>query len=88
MAMIRGSLQKWSRASYYHIIIDCIDKQEVRVGAEKSKELEVKLRKMFELNEQSQSVKEQPQVKSDTSDVIRRRKGKPDKRISRMSKKL
>ena len=34
--MIRGSLQKWSRASYYHII-DCIVKQEIKVGAEKSK---------------------------------------------------
>ena len=43
---------------------------------------------MFELNEQSQSAKEQPRVKSDASDVIRRRKGKPDKRISRMLKKL
>ncbi len=58
------------------------------MGAKKSKELEIKLRKMFELNEQSQSAKEQPQVKSDASDVIRRRKGKPDKRISRMLKKL
>ena len=43
---------------------------------------------MFELNEQSQSAKEKPQVKSDTGDVIRRRKGNPDKRISRMLKKL
>ena len=58
------------------------------MGAKKSKELEIKLRKMFELNEQSQSAKEQPRVKSDASDVIRRRKGKPDKRISRMLKKL
>jgi hypothetical protein len=55
------------------------------VEAEKSKELEIRLRKMFELNKQSQSGREQPQVKFDTSDVIRRRKGKPDKRIARMS---
>ena len=55
--MIRGSLQKWSIASYYHIIIDCIDKQEVKVGAEKSKELEIKLRKMFEINEKFQAKK-------------------------------
>ena len=55
---------------------------------EKSKELEIKLRKMFELNKQFKSEKEQPQVKSDSSDVIRRRKGKPDKRISRMPIKM
>ena len=53
--------------------------------AEKSKELEIRLQKMFELNKQSHSAREQPQVKFDASDVIRRRKGKPDKRISRMS---
>ncbi|UCD31409.1 MAG: hypothetical protein JSV38_11490 [Desulfobacterales bacterium] len=53
--------------------------------AEKSKELEIRLQKMFELNKQSQSAKEQPQAKFYTSDVIRRRKGKPDKRTSRMS---
>ena len=70
------------------LLIGRIDKREVRVDAEKSKELEIKLRKMFELNKQPQSTKEQPQVKSDSSNVIRRRKGKPDKRISRMSKKL
>ncbi|UCD90134.1 MAG: hypothetical protein JSW04_01455 [Desulfobacterales bacterium] len=56
------------------------------MDAEKSKELEIKLRKMFDLNKQPQSGKEKPQVKSDSSDVIRRRKGEPDKRISRMSK--
>ncbi len=33
-----------------NIIIDCIDKQEIKVGAEKSKESEIKLRKMFEIN--------------------------------------
>ena len=85
--MIRGSLQKWSRASYYHII-DCIDKQEIKVGAEKSKELEIKLRKMFEINEKFQAKKKRWQAKSDIDDVIRRRKGEPDKRISRMPKKI
>jgi hypothetical protein len=86
--MIRGSLQKWSRASYYHIIIDCIDKQEIKVGAEKIKELEIKLRKMFEINKKSQAKKKRWQAKSDIDDVIRRRKGEPDKRISRMPKKI
>lgn len=75
VAMIRSSLQKWSRVSSYLIIIDRIDIREVRVK-KKIKELEIKLRKNIELNEQSQA-------KSDIGDVIRRRKGKPDKRISR-----
>jgi hypothetical protein len=86
--MIRGSLQKWGRASYYHIIINCIDKQEIKVGAEKIKELEIKLRKMFEINKKSQAKKKRWQAKSDIDDVIRRRKGEPDKRISRMPKKI
>jgi len=86
--MIRGSLQKWSRASYYHIIINCIDKQEIKVGAEKIKELEIKLRKMFEINKKFQAKKKRWQAKSDIDDVIRRRKGEPDKRISRMPKKI
>jgi len=81
-------LQKWSRASYYHIIINCIDKQEIKVGAEKIKELEIKLRKMFEINKKFQAKKKRWQAKSDIDDVIRRRKGEPDKRISRMPKKL
>ena len=42
------------------------------------KKLEVKLRKNIEFNKQSQA-------KSDISDVIRRRKGEPDKRISTVS---
>lgn len=41
---------------------------------EKIKKLEIKLRKNIELNEQSQA-------KSDIGNVIRRRKGEPDKRI-------
>ncbi len=53
------------------------------MDAEKSKELTIKLRKMFELSEQSQTTKEQQQAKSNTSVVIRRRKGEQDKRISR-----
>jgi hypothetical protein len=81
-------LQKWGRASYYHIIINCIDKQEIKVGAEKIKELEIKLRKMFEINKKSQAKKKRWQAKSDIDDVIRRRKGEPDKRISRMPKKI
>ncbi len=85
--MIRGSLQKWSIASYYHVIIDCIDKQEVKVGAEKSKELEIKLRKMFEINEKFQAKKKRWQAKLDVDNVIRRRKGEPDKRIPQKSNK-
>jgi hypothetical protein len=72
--MIRGSLQKWSIASYYHIIIDCIDKR-----ADRSKELEFQLRKMLELNKQSQTTEEKS--KSNIGNVIRRRKGEPDKFI-------
>lgn len=53
------------------------------MDAEKRKELTIKLRKMFELSEQSQTAKEQQQAKSNTSVVIRRRKGEQDKRISR-----
>lgn len=48
---------------------------------EKIKKLEIKLRKNIEFNEQSQATKEQSQAKSDSGDVIRRRKGEPDKRI-------
>ncbi|MCK5195062.1 MAG: hypothetical protein KAQ71_14720 [Desulfobulbaceae bacterium] len=53
------------------------------MDAEKIKELEIKLRKNIELSEQSQTAKEQQQAKSNTSVVIRRRKGEQDKRISR-----
>jgi hypothetical protein len=58
------------------------------VGAEKSKELEIKLRKMFEINQKLQVKKKRWQAKSDIDAVIRRRKGEPDKRISRMPKKI
>ncbi len=58
------------------------------MGAEKSKDLEIKLRKMFEINKKFQAKKKRWQAKSDIDDVIRRRKGEPDKRISRMPKKL
>ncbi|MBW2641159.1 MAG: hypothetical protein JRE10_13640 [Deltaproteobacteria bacterium] len=54
------------------------------MDAEKSKELEIKLRKMFGRIKHSQSAKEQPQVKFDIGNVIRRRKGEQDKRIFRM----
>ena len=45
------------------------------------KKLEIKLRKNIELNEQSQAAKKQSQTKSDIGNVIRRRKGEPDKRM-------
>ncbi len=51
------------------------------MDAEKIKELEIKLRKNIELSEQSQTAKEQQQAKSNTSVVIRRRKGEQNKRI-------
>ena len=56
------------------------------MDAEKSKELEIKIRKMFGRIKHSQSAKEQPQVKFDIGNVIRRRKGEQDKRIFRMPK--
>ena len=71
-----------------HIIIDFIDKQEVSVDAEKSKELEIRLRKMFEINEKFKAKKKRWQAKPDVDNVIRRRKGEQDKRISRMPKKI
>jgi hypothetical protein len=46
----------------------------------KIKELEFQLRKMLELHEQSQTTKEKS--KSNIGNVIRRRKGEPDKWIS------
>ena len=49
---------------------------------EKIKKLEIKLRKNIEFNEQTQAKKKQSQAKSDIRDVIRRRKGESDKRIS------
>lgn len=53
----------------------------LRALKKKIKKLEIKLRKNIELNEQSQVAKKQSQAKSDISDIIRRRKGEPDKRI-------
>ncbi len=58
-----------------------MDIREVRVK-EKIKKLEIKLRKSFEIKEQFQATKEKSHVKPDIGDVIRRRKGEPDKRIS------
>ncbi|MGB2927853.1 MAG: hypothetical protein WBB70_02975 [Desulfobacterales bacterium] len=48
---------------------------------EKIKELEFQLRKMLELNKQSQTTKEKSKSKSNIGNVIRRRKGEPDKWI-------
>ena len=60
--------------------IDSMDIREVRVK-EKIKKLEIKLRKSFEITEQFQATKEKSHAKSDIGDVIRRRKGEPDKRF-------
>jgi hypothetical protein len=43
---------------------------------------------LVEYNPDDELQKKRWQAKSDIDDVIRRRKGEPDKRISRMSKKL
>jgi hypothetical protein len=71
-----------------NIIIDCIDKQEIGVGAKKGKDLEIKLQKMFEINKKFQVKKKGYQTKSDIEHVIRRRKGEPDKLISLTPKKI
>jgi hypothetical protein len=57
------------------------------VGAEKNKELEIELRKMFEINEKFQATKKQWQAKPDVNNVIRRRKGEPDKFIPQKANK-
>ncbi|MGB2927540.1 MAG: hypothetical protein WBB70_01375 [Desulfobacterales bacterium] len=57
------------------------------MGAEKSKELEIKLRKMFEINEKFQAKKKRWQAKPDVDNVIRRRKGEPDKFIPQKANK-
>ncbi len=51
------------------------------MDVEKRKQIEAKLRAMFELSKQNQVKQEQVQAKSVTGNVIRRRKGVPDKRI-------
>jgi len=48
----------------------------------KSKELEFQLRKMLEFKEKSQTTKKKSKSKSNIGNVIRRRKGEPDKWIS------
>ena len=53
------------------------------MGTEKSKELEIKPRKNIELYELSQVAEDKPKVKTDTGEVIRRRKGEPERRIFR-----
>ncbi len=48
---------------------------------EKIKKLELQLQKMLELNKQFQTTKEKSKSKSNIGNVIRRRKGEPDKWI-------
>ncbi|QTA93795.1 hypothetical protein [Desulfonema magnum] len=48
----------------------------------KVKELEARLREMFELNEQSRTKQDKRQAKPNANFVIRRRKGEQDKRIA------
>ena len=47
------------------------------------RDLEIKIRKNIELNEQFQASKKQSQAEMRYGDVIRRRKGEQDKRIFR-----
>jgi len=49
---------------------------------EKFKKLEFQLRKMLELSDKSQTTKKNSKSKSNIGNVIRRRKGEPDKWIS------
>jgi hypothetical protein len=53
----------------------------------KIKALELKLQKMLEISEKLRTTKEESKSKSIMGDVIRRRKGEPDKWISFKSKK-
>ena len=48
----------------------------------KKKALEILLRKNIELYEKSRARKEKSEARSGTGNVIRRRKGDPDKRIA------
>lgn len=59
---------------------------EVRVKR-KIKALELKLQKMLEISEKLRTTKEESKSKSIMGDVIRRRKGEPDKWISLKLKK-
>ena len=53
----------------------------------KIKALELKLQKMLEISEKLRTTKEESRSKSIMGDVIRRRKGEPDKWISFKFKK-
>jgi len=58
------------------------------VGAQKRKDLEIKLQKMFEINKKFQVKKKRFQTKSGIDHIIRRRKGEPDKLIFLTPKKI
>ena len=58
------------------------------MGAKNSKDLEIKLQKMFEINKKFQVKRKQFQTKFDIEHVIRRRKGEPDKLIFLTPKKI
>jgi len=66
---------------FFNIDIVIRRKDMVRVK-KKIKALEFQLRKMLELHERSQTTKENSKSKSSIGNVIRRRKGEPDKWIS------
>lgn len=53
------------------------------MGAKRNKELEIKFRKMFEIIEKKQAKKKLWLSTYDVENVIRRRKGEPDKFIPR-----
>ena len=57
------------------------------MDAAERKKLEIKLREMIELNDESQVTKKQTHSKSNPAIVIRRRKGKQDQKIIRQSNK-
>ena len=57
-------------------------KKELRVKEGKRNQLEAELRKMFKNLDQEETRRKQPITRSGTGNIIRRRKGEKDKRLS------
>ena len=81
IVQILVSLITHNQDLFFNIDIVIRRKDMVRVK-KKIKALEFQLRKMLELHERSQTTKENSKSKSSIGNVIRRRKGEPDKWIS------
>ncbi|SPD75532.1 conserved hypothetical protein [uncultured Desulfobacterium sp.] len=52
------------------------------MNAVKMNKLDAKLREMFELSKQTEAKRNQRKVQTGTGNIIRRRKGEADKRLS------